>query len=90
MLGGGGSWLHDSPGIASLSPAHSPPRAALLCGRPGPPPERTPDNGEGSASRVSPGYYEVILFLSISGKNSKYKIIFIKVIIHHLDFAVAL
>lgn len=40
--------------------------------------------------RVSPGYYEVILFLSISGKNSKYKIIFIKVKIHHLDFVVVL
>ena len=36
----------------------------------------------------STGYYEVILFLSILGKNSKYKII--KVKIHHLDFVVVL
>lgn len=38
----------------------------------------------------SPGYYEVILFLFILGKNSKYKIILIKVKIHHLDFVVVL
>lgn len=38
--------------------------------------------------RDSPGSYEVILFLSILGKNSKYKIILIKVKIHHLDFVV--
>lgn len=38
----------------------------------------------------SPDYYEVILFLSILGKNSKYKIILIKVKIHHLDFVVVL
>lgn len=36
--------------------------------------------------RGSPGYYEVILFLFSLGKNSKYKIILIKVKIHHLDF----
>ena len=90
MLGGGGSWLHDSPGIAPLSPAHSPSRAAPLCGRPRLPPERMPDNGGQCIHRVSLGYYEVILFLSISGKNSKYKIIFIKVKIHHLDFVVVL
>lgn len=37
----------------------------------------------------SPGSYEVILFLLILGKNSKYKIILIKVKIHYLDFVVS-
>lgn len=36
--------------------------------------------------RGSPGYREVILFLFILGKNSEYKIILVKVKIHHLDF----
>lgn len=40
--------------------------------------------------RGFPGYYEVILFLSILGKNSKYKMILIKVKIHHLDCVIVL
>lgn len=90
MLGGGGSWLHDSPGIAPLSPAHSPSRAAPLLDAQGSLQRGCQTTGGQCIHRVSPGYYEVILFLSISGKNSKYKIIFIKVKIHHLDFVVVL
>lgn len=41
---------------------------------------------EAAHRRGSPGYCEVILFLFISGKNSEYKIILVKVKIHHLDF----
>lgn len=57
-------------------------------------PKATPRQGTGQDGRRAahsqrvPGYYEVILFLSILGKNSKYKII--KVKIHHLDFVVVL
>lgn len=74
-------------GTCPLPLAHSPPRAAdaqghLQRGR------RT--TGGQRIHRGFPGSYEVILFLSISGKNSKYKIILIKVKIHHLDFVIIL
>lgn len=47
-----------------------------------PPSQRWPS----STSNRPPSSYEVILFLLILGKNSKYKII--KVKIHYLDFVV--
>lgn len=78
-------------GVGTFFPSHlphSPPREV-----PGPwASEATSRQATGqqerSTSTGSPGYYEVILFLSILGKNSKYKIIIIKVKIHHLDFVV--
>lgn len=62
-------------------PWHPQPRG---CPKPDPP----VTDGPAAHPQRSPGSYEVILFLLILGKNSKYKIILIKVKIHYLDFVV--
>lgn len=91
---GGGVW-GGAPGHLTLrrlvpSPLASAPFSSPTSATPKATPRQgTGQNGGRAAhSQRVPGYYEVILFLSILGKNSKYKII--KVKIHHLDFVVVL